>query len=209
MRVRVLSRLEVENGGAEGADANVSIRSSIDGDEPELNLALAQASRGESARLLRLVVDDIGIPGFERFLGPTMSQIAVAIEFGRQAVDGRSFFDGPVDDPLIAVHCEHGKSRSSAFALALLADHLGVGNEHDAVNTLLRGDVEGRFHPNPLAVSLADDFLLRYGRIDAALLELCPRYMRWKELWRDIAMNPAPYAEKIRRVLHGRGRRSG
>jgi protein-tyrosine phosphatase len=54
-------------------------------------------------------------------------------------MDGRGFFDGPsAGPPLIAVHCEHGKGRSAAIALALLVDHLGDGRERDAVNALLR-----------------------------------------------------------------------
>jgi predicted protein tyrosine phosphatase len=77
-----------------------------------------------------------------------MTQIADAIEFGRRVIDGGSFFDGPsAGPPLIAIHCEHGKSRSAAVALALLADRLGDGRERDAVNTLLRGDIENRMHP--------------------------------------------------------------
>jgi hypothetical protein len=54
MRVRVLSRVEVEAGGAEGADAVISIRASAESVEPDLAIALAQATEGESARFLRL-----------------------------------------------------------------------------------------------------------------------------------------------------------
>jgi hypothetical protein len=55
MRVRVLSRVEVEAGGAEGAegaDAIISIRASTESVERDLTIALAQATGGESARLL-------------------------------------------------------------------------------------------------------------------------------------------------------------
>ena len=88
MRVRVLSRAEVEAGGAEGAHAVISIRGSADASEPELCAALAQATGGESARLLRLSFDDIGLAQYDRFVGPTMTQITDAIEFGRCVVDG-------------------------------------------------------------------------------------------------------------------------
>jgi predicted protein tyrosine phosphatase len=191
MRVRVLSRVEVEAGDAEGADAVISIRASTDAAEPDLAIALTQATDGESARLLRLSFDDIGMERYGHFVGPNMAQITEVIEFGRRVVDGGSFFDGPsVGPPLIAIHCEHGKSRSAAVALALLADHLGDGHEHEAVNTLLRNDVENRMHPNPLVIGLTDDCLFRYGRINAALAELSPRYAQWRELWRNIAADP-------------------
>ena len=205
MRVRVLSRVEVEAGGAEGADAVISIRASTEAVEPDLTIALAQATRDESARLLRLSFDDIGIERYGHFVGPSMAQITDAIEFGRRVIDGGSFFDGPsAEPPLIAIHCEHGKSRSAAIALALLADHLGARRERDAVNALLRSDVENRMHPNPLVVSLADDCLFRYGRINTALAELCPRYAKWRELWRNIAADPNAYWDKARRVLSKR-----
>jgi predicted protein tyrosine phosphatase len=201
MRVRVLSRVEVEAGDAEGADAVISIRASTDAAEPDLAIALTQATDGESARLLRLSFDDIGMERYGHFVGPNMAQITEVIEFGRRVVDGGSFFDGPsVGPPLIAIHCEHGKSRSAAVALALLADHLGDGHEHEAVNTLLRNDVENRMHPNPLVIGLTDDCLFRYGRINAALAELSPRYAQWRELWRNIAADPEAYWDKARRV---------
>jgi predicted protein tyrosine phosphatase len=205
MRIRVLSRGDVEAGGAEGADAVISIRASTEAVEPDLATALAQATGNESARLLRLSFDDIGTERYGHFVGPSMAQITDSIEFGRRVIDGSSFFDGPsAGQPLIAIHCEHGKSRSAAIALALLADHLGVGRERDAVNTLLRSDVENRMHPNPLVISLTDDCLFRYGRINTALVELCPRYAKWRELWRNIAADPDAYWDKARRVLSKR-----
>jgi predicted protein tyrosine phosphatase len=200
MRVRVLSRAEVEAGGAGGADAIISICGSTDASGPELAIALAQATGSESARLLKLSFDDIGMAQYGQLPGPTMAQITDAIEFGRCVVEGQSFFDGPVvGEPLVTVHCEHGKSRSAAIALALLADHLGDGRERDAVNTLLRNDFENRMHPNPLVINLTDDCLFRYGRINTALVEMSPRYARWRALWRDIAADPDRYRERVRR----------
>jgi hypothetical protein len=105
MRVRVLSRREVESGGAEGADAVISIRSTAVAHEPGLALALTQATRGESARLLRLSFDDIALAAYGRQIGPTMDQIRDALQFARSIVEGRSLFDGPAPDPLIVVHC--------------------------------------------------------------------------------------------------------
>jgi predicted protein tyrosine phosphatase len=194
-------------GDAEGADAIISIRSPGFGPEPELALALAQATKGESARLLRLAFDDIGMATYGHFVGPSMSQVADAIEFGRAIADGRNLFDGPSANPLIAVHCEHGKSRSAAIALVLLADALGDGQEREAANALMRGDTDNRMHPNPLIVSLADASLFRYGRLDGALAELSPRYLKWRDLWRQIVIDPDAYWEKASRILGQRGAR--
>jgi predicted protein tyrosine phosphatase len=206
MRIRVLSRTEVEAGGAEGADAVISIRGSTNATTPDLALALVQATRGESARLLRLNFDDIATAKLGHRIGPTMLHVTEAIEFGRCVADARHFFDGPpAGSPLIAVHCEHGKSRSAAIALALLADHLGDGREQDAVNALLRTDFGNRMQPNPLVISLTDDCLFRYGRIDAALAALSPRYLNWRTLWRDIRADPDRRRKRIRRAMSNRG----
>jgi predicted protein tyrosine phosphatase len=127
-----------------------SIRAATDSVEPHLAIALAQATGRESARLLRLSFDDVGMERYGHFVGPRIAQITDAVEFGRRVIDDAWFFDGPsTEPPPIAIHCEHGKSRSSAIALALLADHLGDGREREAVNTLLLSDVENRMHPNP------------------------------------------------------------
>jgi hypothetical protein len=98
LRVRVLSRVEVE-AGAEGADAVISIRASNESVEPDLTIALAQATRGESARLLRLSFDNIGMERYGDFVGPSMTQITDAIEFGRHVMDSSGFFDGPSAGP--------------------------------------------------------------------------------------------------------------
>jgi len=164
--------------------------------------------------LAQLTADGSGIAlvpvggGMERyghFVGPSMAQISEVTEFGRRVVDGSRFFNGPrVGSPLIAVHCEHGKSRSASVALALLANHLGDGQEHEAVNMLLRDDVEKRMHPIPLVIGLSDNWLLPYGRINAALTELSPRYAQWCELWRNIVAEPEAYWDKARRILSKR-----
>jgi hypothetical protein len=73
-----------------------------------------------------------------------------------------------------------------------------------AQNALLRNDAENRMHPNPLVIGLTDDCLFRYGRINAALAELSPRYAQWRELWRNIVADPEAYWDKARRVLSKR-----
>ena len=165
MRIKVLSRKEVESGEALGADGVISIRGSTSRSEPDLTAALVQATRGEIARLLRLSFDDIGLATYRHLVGPTMAQIQEAVEFGRSIVHGQNLFDGPVANPLVAIHCEHGKSRSSSIGLALLADHHGAGNEHDAVNALMRVDSLDRMYPNPWVISLADACLFDMGAV--------------------------------------------
>lgn len=187
MRVKVLSRLEVENGEAIGSDAIISIRGAQGATSRQLDLALAQATRNESARLLKLRFDDIGVPRYGRSVGPTMQQIDDVIGFGRAVRSADTFFDGPgVEPPTIVVHCEYGRSRSAAVALVLLADFLGDSRERDAVNALLRMDIQGHMQPNPLVINLADASLFRYGRIDAALQDLSTRYRAWRKFWREI-----------------------
>jgi hypothetical protein len=75
MRIRVLSRAEIEAGGAEGADAVISTRASAEAAEPDLAIALVPATGSESARLLRLSFDDIGMARYGHFVGPSMAQI--------------------------------------------------------------------------------------------------------------------------------------
>ena len=207
MRIKVLSKKEILAGEALGADGVISIRGSSSGDEPELAAALAQATRGERARLLRLAFDDIALATYRHLVGPTMTQISDAVEFGRSIVDGRNLFDGAVTDPLIVVHCEHGKSRSAAIALAVMADHLGAGAEHEAVNALMRGDVNDRQYPNPLVISLADASLWRYGRLETALAELSPRFFQWRAVWQEIALDPDGTWERAERAVARRKRR--
>jgi hypothetical protein len=55
--------------------------------------------------------------------------------------------------------------------------------------------------PNPLVISLTDDCLFRYGRIDATLAALSPQYTHWRALWRDIAADPDRYRERMRHAL--------
>lgn len=193
------------SGVAEGTDAIISIRGPTDAAGTELAVAFAQATGNESARLLRLSFDDIGIAQQGDLTGPSMAQITDAIEFGRSVADGQSFYDGSLGrEATIPVHCEQEKWLSRHCSCTV-ADHFGNGREQDAVNALLRNDIENRMHPNPLIISLMDACLFRYGRIDAALAELSPEYARWRALWRDRAANPGRYRIVVRRARSKRG----
>ncbi|MFC5353774.1 hypothetical protein [Azospirillum himalayense] len=193
MKIRVLSWAAVERGEAEGADGIISIRPSAEHDAENLDLALAQATGGEVGAVLVQRFDDIAIPAFGPYCGPVIEHVAEALEFGRRIA---------VQTPegSLVVHCQMGVSRSAAVALALLAQELGPGAEAAAVAALLRGDPEGRMHPNSLLVSMADSCLFRYGRLEAALADACPRYVKWRDHWREVALDPERHWRQARRI---------
>jgi Predicted protein tyrosine phosphatase len=82
----------------------------------------------------------------------TPEQVREAIAFGRRHLSGR-----------LLVHCWAGIARSSALALAIIADRLGAGREDEAVATL-RGLCPFAA-PNLHVLGLADAELRRGGRL--------------------------------------------
>jgi len=194
MQLRVLSRHSVEDGEAGGADAVISIRPSAETDLANLDLAVAQAVEGEVGAVLVLRFDDIAVPAYGPFVGPGMSDVAAVLDFA-QTARLRS------PDGLLAIHCEHGVSRSAAMALAVLADQFGNGRKDEAVDALMRNDIEGRMHPNPLLVSMADSALFCYGRLEAALAAACPRYVKWRDHWREVSLDPERHWAQARKLL--------
>ncbi|NTF17075.1 hypothetical protein G6L37_01355 [Agrobacterium rubi] len=70
-------------------------------------------------------------------------------------------------DVRLLVHCEMGVSRSTAIALAILAERYGKGLEDDAVAHLLR--IRPMASCNPFIVATADSILGRSGKLVAAL----------------------------------------
>ena len=199
IRIDVLSRAAVLDGSADGADAVISIRGALRPfEESDLDLAIAQALSGDTEAVLRLRFDDVGIEHFaldERVVlrGPTFDDVDAVIDFGRRVA--------PRAGSRIVLHCEQGRSRSSAAALALLADAFGPGHENEAVATLMRSDLDGMMHPNPRFVRMADAALLRAGRLESALVELCPRYIHWRNLWAGVEAGEATATEKAYQVF--------
>ena len=106
-------------------------------------------------------------PGSEVFVGLKVEQFAQVISFAKQH-SGR-----------LAVHCLQGKSRSTAIALAILADRLR--DPAQAVNVLLKNATR-RIMPNPGIVHMAETELVISG-LDAHLLAECPDYRWWKSKW--------------------------
>jgi predicted protein tyrosine phosphatase len=86
---------------------------------------------------------------------PQPEHVSAAIEFGRRHLDGS-----------ILVHCKAGIARSTALALAIIADRRGAGNEKEAVAELL--EVRPEAAPNLLILDMADDLLDRGGALAAA-----------------------------------------
>jgi hypothetical protein len=52
---------------------------------------------------------------------------------------------------------------------------------------------ESDFSPQEKTLSESDSI---HPALDAALVELSPRYLQWRDLWRKIAIDPDAYWEK-------------
>lgn len=183
MRLLVLTRRQVEDGAAEGADAVISIRGHNARNTKTLDAALDQAVLGEVDRVLRLTFDDIGIPSFGPQRGPGSEHVNQVVDFGRLVRASNA-------DPLITVHCEMGRSRSTAVGLALLADGHGPGREMESVSSLLRLDAEGIMVPNPRLVRLADEALWRYGVLETAMVGASPAFAAARQHWQQVSLAP-------------------
>jgi len=99
----------------------------------------------------------------------------------------------------ILVHCKAGVARSSAMALALIADRMGPGREMEAVLELLA--VRPVAVPNLVVLDLADEALGRNGALKAAWMKVeraSFRYAEHRRLKREmLARNPAMYSKPI------------
>ncbi len=107
-----------------------------------------------------------------RTTAPKSEDIASALTFVRQAVALK-----PVS---LLIYCNYGASRSPALAYVLLADHLGLGKESHALETILK--IRPQAVPNKLLVKLGDDALQRKGALLAPLQDLYRKINR--ELFR-------------------------
>lgn len=120
------------------------------------------------------------------------AHVEAAIAFGRENRGGR-----------ILVHCKAGVARSSAMALALIADRMGPGKETKAVAELL--SVRPVAVPNLVVLDYADKALGRDGALKAAWMEVeraHPRYAEHRRLKEEtLRRNPALYARPIRLEL--------
>lgn len=90
---------------------------------------------------------------------PDVSHVEAAIDFAREHVNHQ-----------LLVHCKAGIARSTAIALAIIADRLGKGNEMEAVNYLLH--IRNEAAPNLLLLNMVDDYLNRDGKLKDAWLSV-------------------------------------
>ncbi|NTF17640.1 tyrosine protein phosphatase [Agrobacterium rubi] len=90
---------------------------------------------------------------------PREEHVTAAIEFGRRHRDGS-----------ILIHCRAGIARSTALALAIIADRLGAGREKEAVADLLV--IRPEAAPNLIMLAMTDTLLGRGGALVNAWMEV-------------------------------------
>ena len=112
---------------------------------------------GETQQLI-LRFDDISTP-IDDLIVPQDIHIERALKFAQL-----------IDDGSLLIHCHAGISRSSAIALAIIADKLGVGNEEEAVKTL--EFINPNCRPNRLLVKMTDEILERNGKLYNKVFEV-------------------------------------
>jgi predicted protein tyrosine phosphatase len=99
---------------------------------------------------------------------PHPGHVAAVLQFARENPSGK-----------LLIHCKAGIARSTALALAVIADRFGPGRETDAVAELLT--VRPEAAPNLLMLDFADDLLGRSGAL--------------VEAWRKVEDSDQAYAE--------------
>lgn len=112
----------------------------------------------------------------ENLAGPDVHHVKASIAFGRLHVKSS-----------LLVHCHAGVSRSTALALAILADRMGDGEEDAAVASLL--DIKPDAAPNLDMLSMADRILQRNGNLERAWLnaaEGLPRIVSYRKEKADL-----------------------
>jgi predicted protein tyrosine phosphatase len=137
-------------------------------------------------RALRLCFSDIPVASWKGFTGPVEEDIRRAIDYAdRIRVECG-------EHSTIAVHCAQGVSRSTSIALAIIADHLGPGQEGEAVGQLLDSRTDPalpailtgiQVAPNPGIVEMTDRILGRHNALHWALMDAAPRYVTWVAYW--------------------------
>ena len=112
---------------------------------------------GETQQLI-LRFDDISTP-IDDLIVPQDIHIERALKFAQL-----------IDDGSLLIHCHAGISRSSAIALAIIADKLGEGNEEEAVKTL--EFINPNCRPNRLLVKMTDEILEINGKLYNKVFEV-------------------------------------
>lgn len=117
---------------------------------------------------------------------PALQHVEAAISFGREHAGGK-----------LLVHCKAGVARSTALALAIIADRLGEGNEAAAVRYLLK--IRKEAAPNLFLLDMVDDYLNRGGKLKSAWMSVenaSAHYAEHRKLKREMLEKyPALYKE--------------
>lgn len=100
---------------------------------------------------------------------PTREQVAQILEWGRKL---------PID-AMVVVHCFAGISRSTAAALAIKVQQLGVDRIDEAVKWLV--EVRPVCCPNPVITKFADELLGANGKLHEAAEAVANKHML--KLW--------------------------
>lgn len=90
---------------------------------------------------------------------PHRIHVETALEFAREHADGS-----------LLIHCHAGVARSTAIALAIIADRLGYGKEEEAVESLLH--IRPESVPNIVLLDIADEALGRNGLLKKAWMDV-------------------------------------
>ena len=114
--------------------------------------------RSDETQQLILKFDDISTP-IDDLIVPQDIHIERALKFAQL-----------IDDGSLLIHCHAGISRSSAIALAIIAEKLGKGNEEEAVKTL--EFINPNCRPNKLLVKMTDEILERNGKLYNKVFEV-------------------------------------
>ena len=81
------------------------------------------------------------------------------------------------DDAHLVVHCYAGISRSTAAALAIKVQEIGVDKVNEAINWLL--EIRPQACPNPVITKFADELLNAKGELHAAAEEVANAKLLW------------------------------
>ncbi len=116
---------------------------------------------------LSLSFDDVESPTHDYYVPPDLNDVRQLLAFGsKYDADAASL---SVAEKRLVVHCHAGVSRSTAAALAIVAQRLGPGMEEAAMQLVAVCTESGRCDPNALIVRYADELLERDGALVRAV----------------------------------------
>ena len=149
--IQILNRKQAESIFTSGFGGVRHIISISDSKDPA-----PKGFKGHPARKIDLHFDDVPSPDVVDVYAPQKKHMKAVLDFGADI--------GP--NELTLIHCNAGISRSSASALAIIAQKLGFERCQEAVAAVL--DIKRIIHPNHRMVRFADQILGYNGRLEHA-----------------------------------------